>query len=144
MDKYRIDSHKLLYHVPRVSRWLDGEQVYPIYMEISPSGTCNHRCTFCALDFMHYQKRFLDAPVLCERLEEMGKCGLKSVMYGGEGEPLMHRQIGMIIEHTKKCGIDVALTTNAALLSEGLAEQIPRTYGMDESQYRGRYKRHLC
>ncbi|MBF0560077.1 MAG: radical SAM protein [Nitrospirae bacterium] len=124
MDKYRIDSHKLLYHAPRVAQWLRGEQVYPIYMEISPSGACNHRCTFCALDFMHYQKRFLDASVLCERLEEMGKCGLKSVMYGGEGEPLMHGQIDKIIGHTKQCGIDVALTTNAALLSEELAEQI--------------------
>ena len=52
MDKYRIDSHKLIYHVDRVHAWQQGENVYPIYMEISPAGTCNHRCTFCALDYM--------------------------------------------------------------------------------------------
>ena len=124
MDKYRIDSHKLLYHVPRVCEWLKGERIYPIYMEMSPSGNCNHRCTFCALDFMQYQKRFLDAPVLFERLEELGKCGLKSVMYGGEGEPLLHERISEIIEHTKRSGIDVALTTNAALLTGDMAERI--------------------
>ncbi|HEX8949278.1 MAG TPA: radical SAM protein [Dissulfurispiraceae bacterium] len=124
MDKYRIDSHKLLYHVPRVCDWLKGENIYPVYMEMSPSGNCNHRCTFCALDFMQYQKRFLDAPVLFERLEELGKYGLKSVMYGGEGEPLLHERIGEIIEHTKRSGIDVALTTNAALLTEDMAERI--------------------
>ena len=52
MDKYRIDSHKLVYHVSRVNGWLNGENIYPIYAEISPSGACNHRCSYCALDFM--------------------------------------------------------------------------------------------
>ena len=59
-----------------------------------------------------------------ERVSEMGKLGLKSIMYGGEGEPLMHERIAEIIEHTKKSGIDVALTTNAALLDESISEKI--------------------
>ncbi len=124
MDRYRIDSHKLLYHVPRVNDWLNGKLVYPIYMEVSPSGACNHRCTFCALDFMTYQKRYLDAVLLIDRLSEMGRLGLKSIMYGGEGEPLMHGQIAEIINHTKKSGIDAALTTNAVLLTEAMSEKI--------------------
>lgn len=73
---------------------------------------------------MGYQKRFLDAEILMERVSEMGKLGLKSIMYGGEGEPLMHERIAEIIEHTKKSGIDVALTTNAALLDESISEKI--------------------
>src|SRR5208283_4525421 len=124
MDKYRIDGHKLMYHVPRVNGWLEGKIIYPVYMEISPSGQCNHRCTFCALDFMEYQKRFLSTAPLLERLAEMGRCGLKSIMYGGEGEPLLHPDIVEIINHTGKSGIDVALTTNAVLLKEELAVQI--------------------
>ncbi|WP_211436161.1 radical SAM protein [Candidatus Kuenenia stuttgartensis] len=120
MDKYRIDNHKLLYHVSRVNDWLGGKNVYPIYAEISPSGTCNHRCTYCALDFMEYQPRFLDKDVLNDRLSEMASLGLKSIMYAGEGEPLLHRDIGEIINHTKKVGIDVAITTNGVLLKEGL------------------------
>jgi len=124
MDKYRIDSHKLIYHIPRVNSWLKGENIYPIYMEISPSGDCNHRCTFCALDFMGYQKRHLDVSMLKERLSEMAILGLKSVLYGGEGEPLIHECIAELINHTKKSGIDVALTTNAVLLKESLAEKI--------------------
>ena len=124
MDKYNIDGHKLAYHMPRVAAWSIGASIYPIYMEISLSGSCNHRCTFCALDFMEYQKRFLDTEVLMERLSEMGRLGLKSVMYGGEGEPLLHNQAVEIINHTKKNGIDVALTTNAALLNKSVAERI--------------------
>ncbi len=124
MDKYRIDSHKLYYHVPRVNDWLQGKLIYPIYMEISPSGACNHRCLYCALDFMEYQKRYLDVRMLKERLSELGNLGLKSIMYAGEGEPLMHKEIADIINHTKKSGIDVAITTNGVLLSEDLTEKI--------------------
>lgn len=123
-DEYRIDSHKLIFHPALVSKWLKGEDIYPIYMEISPSGACNHRCIFCALDFVGYEARFLDASILKERLSEMGNLGVKSIMYAGEGEPLLHRNIADIILHTKKAGIDVALTTNGVLLSKSLFEQI--------------------
>jgi len=123
-DSYRIDSHKLLYHPKRVSSWLDGENIYPIYMEISPSGTCNHRCIFCALDFMGYQKRFLDTNVLKERLTEMAGLGLKSVMYAGEGEPFLHKDMVEITRHGKSVGIDQAFTTNATLMTPDISEQI--------------------
>lgn len=123
-DEFRIDSHKLIFHPQRVARWMAGETVYPIYIEISPSGACNHRCTFCALDFMEYKPRFLDTAILKERLSEMGRLGVKSVMYGGEGEPFLHRDIGDIIAHTKNSGVDVGITTNGALLTRQLAEEI--------------------
>jgi cyclic pyranopterin phosphate synthase len=124
MDKFRIDSHKLLYHPARVSKWLEGETIYPVYMEVSPTGSCNHRCTYCGLDFMEYQKRSLDATVFMKCLTEMGALGLKSIMYAGEGEPFLHKDIGQIIRHTKSSGIDVGITTNAALLKKSLADEI--------------------
>jgi MoaA/NifB/PqqE/SkfB family radical SAM enzyme len=124
MDKYRIDSHKLMFHVDRVSDWLKGKNIYPIYMEVSPAGSCNHRCTYCGLDFMKYQPRFLKTDILKERISELAQLGLKSIMYAGEGEPFLHRDIGDIICHTKQCGIDVAVTTNGTLFKPELADQI--------------------
>ena len=124
MDKFKIDSHKLIYHVSRVNDWLEGKNIAPIYLEISPAGSCNHRCTYCALDFMEYQPRFLEAEILKKRLSEMASLGVKSIMYAGEGEPLLHKDIAGIINQTKKSGIDAALTTNAVLLNKGLAGKI--------------------
>ena len=121
-DRYGIDSHKLLFHVKRVSDWLDGRLIYPVYMELSPSGVCNHRCEFCGLDFMEYQSRYLDTAVLKERLTEMGALGVKAIMYGGEGEPFMHRDMADIILHTKASGIDVAMTTNGVLFTPQRSE----------------------
>lgn len=126
-DEFRIDSHKLIFHPREVARWLAGEEIYPLYVEISPSGACNHRCTFCALDFVGYKPRFLDPHVLKGRLSEMGRLGVKSIMYGGEGEPLLHKDIGEIVLHTKDAGLDVAITTNGVLLTRELFKEIVRS-----------------
>jgi len=124
VDKFKIDSHKLNYHIPVLNNWLNNKIIYPIYIEVSPSGTCNHRCTFCALDFMEYQKRYLDLNVFDKCVLEMSNLGIKSIMFAGEGEPLLHKNISDMVIRTKNSGIDVALTTNGVLLNQSLSEKI--------------------
>lgn len=124
MGKYKIDSHKLIYHIGRLYNWSKGNLVYPIYMEISPAGACNHRCLYCGLDFMEYKPRCLDTGILKTRLTELGKLGLRSVMYAGEGEPFLHKNMADIISHTKASGIDAAVTTNAVLLQKDIADTV--------------------
>jgi cyclic pyranopterin phosphate synthase len=118
MIDYRIDGHKLDLHPERVAAWMRGEKVYPLYLEIAPSGGCNHRCTFCAVDYLGYRTRFLDVVIMKERLWEMGQLGVKSIMWAGEGEPLLHRQLDEMIIAGKACGIDQAITTNGVALTE--------------------------
>jgi radical SAM protein with 4Fe4S-binding SPASM domain len=124
MDKYKIDSHKLMYHVDRLAEWKAGKTMYPLYMEISPAGACNHRCVYCALDFMEYQRRFLETGLLKERLSELGRLGLRSMMFAGEGEPFLHKDMVEITQHTKKSGIDTAFTTNGVLMKKEISEKI--------------------
>lgn len=123
-DKFRIDSHKLIYHVERVSSWLKGQTIFPLYIEISPSGTCNHRCLFCSVDFMGFKKRFLDTDLLKKQIRHMGHLKVKSIMFAGEGEPFLHKDLPQIIEHTKKSGIDVAITTNGSLMKSDISKKI--------------------
>jgi radical SAM protein with 4Fe4S-binding SPASM domain len=123
-DNFRIDSHKLMFHVARVNDWLNGKPVYPIYLEITPSGGCNHRCIFCALDYLKYKPIFLDLNILKSTLKQAGILGVKSIMYAGEGEPLLHKDICEIIRYTKHCGIDAAITTNGTLLKKEISQRI--------------------
>lgn len=125
-DKYSIDSHKLIYHPEQVSEWVKSysdwekaKSIYPIYMEVSPFGACNHRCIFCAVDFVGYQSRSLNKDIFIERLTEMAHLGVKSIMFAGEGEPVLWRPLPEVLDHCSKVGIDTALTTNMVLFSEG-------------------------
>ncbi len=121
-ENIRMDSHKLLFHPERVAAWRRGDTIYPIEMEIGLSGACNHRCIFCAVDYMEYKPHILKADVLVPNLELMGRKGLKSVIYAGEGEPLVNPDAPEIINRTKECGIDAAMSTNGALFSREKAE----------------------
>lgn len=123
-DKYNVDSHKLMYHPERVSQWLKGydscetvKSIYPIYVEISPTGICNHRCTFCAIDFVGYNHVSLDKDILRERITEMKQLGVKSIMFAGEGEPTLWNALPEILEHCTKVGMDTSLTTNMVPIS---------------------------
>ena len=117
-DQYKIDSHKLIYHPARTAEYLEKGDTFPIYLEISPSGGCNHRCTFCGMDHRGYVSRFIDTELIKTRISEMAGLGLKSIMFAGEGEPLLHKDIVDIVNHTKSVGIDSSFTTNAVLLNE--------------------------
>ncbi|MEG1292197.1 MAG: radical SAM protein [Lachnospiraceae bacterium] len=116
-DKIRMDSHKLLYHPQVVSQWLKGENIYPIELEVGLTNACNHRCIFCAVDYTGYQPVMLDEKILLDNLQELAPKGLKSIIYAGEGEPLLHKEAPDIINKTKSYGIDTALSTNGVLLT---------------------------
>lgn len=130
MDKFSIDSHKLIYHPARVAQWLEaGDQweqakgVYPLYVEMSPVGACNHRCSFCAVDYIGYQARRMDVRVLEQRIPEMGRLGVKSIMLAGEGEPLLHKNIVDIVQLCHEAGIDSSLTTNATVVRDDFLDR---------------------
>jgi GTP 3',8-cyclase len=124
MSKYNFDGHKLTYHPERVAEYLRTGDCYPLYVEISPVGSCNHRCLFCAYDFIGHPNRQLQTDRLLDCIAEMAACGIKSIVFAGEGEPLLHPDIAIQIAHAKACGIDVGLFTNGQLLNGALAEKI--------------------
>ena len=121
-NEWGIDSHKLDLHPARVAQWLEADtwekakHVYPIYWEITTSAACNHRCTFCSTDAIGYPAILMDEKILGERIAEAKQLGVKSVMFGGTGEPLVHKKITDICHACLRVGMDYAFTTNGVLL----------------------------
>lgn len=122
-DSIRMDSHKLIYHPDVVARWMRGENVYPIEIEISPSGACNHRCVFCAVDYLGYRPDFLDRDVILRDISQMSTRGLKSVICSGEGEPLLNKNMPDIANGIKSYGVDVAMSSNGVLFTKEVANE---------------------
>jgi len=121
----KLDSHKLNYHPEYLGRILNAKStqekldIHPIYIEISPTSSCNHRCTFCAIDYLGYKGEQLDKVELKQFLLDTSNMGVKAIMFGGEGEPSLYPHLEEMIIYTKEvCDMDVALTTNGSLLTE--------------------------
>jgi len=132
-NTFSIDTHKLSQHPKRVSEWLDGhkdwndaKKIYPIYMEISPVGACNHRCTFCSVDYIGYKTRYLPFEPLLKNISEMAKNGVKSLMFAGEGEPALYKKLPEVLDHCSSVGIDSSLTTNMVPFTKKNVESFVR------------------
>ncbi|MDE7131978.1 MAG: radical SAM protein [Lachnospiraceae bacterium] len=144
-ENIRMDSHKLIYHPEVVGRWLQGDMIYPIEIEISPSGVCNHRCIFCAVDYIGYNVAFLDRDTILRDIGQMSKKGLKSVICSGEGEPLLNKNMPDIANGIKACNVDVAMSTNGVLFTKDKAEECLKAFtwvrfsvsSMEEESYNG-------
>ncbi len=119
-----IENPKLLYHPDWLEKWRkDPFSVPPIYVEVSPAGKCNHRCTFCAPELLGYPDNFLDPELLKQRFQEMrrireetGNIGFKSVQFAGEGEPGLHKDLAQIIRFAREAGMNVGVLTNGTVL----------------------------
>lgn len=121
---YDFDGNKLVYHIDRLHEYLAAGDCFPLYVEVSPVGRCNHRCLFCAYDYLGYPDRQIGTARLSAALSEMAACGVRSVLFAGEGEPLLHPGIAEMVAAAKASGLDVGLFTNGHLLGARLAEAI--------------------
>ena len=131
-DPNRIDSEKMSLHPRRVAEWLEGrddweraQRIYPLYVEVSPVGYCNHACTFCGVDYMlaRPDKPMLAPEVMVRALQEMRAGGVRSVMFAGAGEPLLYKPLAATLKACDAVGLDASITTNAVLLSETFCEE---------------------
>ena len=106
-----IEGQKLFLHPDRVSSWVSGESIAPIYIEVSPTSICNHKCFFCAPDYMK-QNKSIDADILITALDELSDLGSGAYMVAGEGEPFLHKDILRILIEP---ALDMSITTNGVL-----------------------------
>ena len=124
MKNFNFDGHKLFYNFETTYSLLTDKPTNPVYIEYSPVGSCNHRCLFCAYDYIGYQSRRLDTEKTIASIEEFSKMGVKAMLFAGEGEPLVHPNIDDFILASYDSGVDSAIYTNGVLLTPKRVEKI--------------------
>ena len=116
-DKYLMDTNKMMWHPDRIAKFLDGETIAPIHIDVGLSKGCNIRCHYCfgVMQGNFYKegaKTYFPREPLLRYMRSAGLCGVKSMGFIGEGEPTLNPHIYDAISEATEYGIDVSLGTN--------------------------------
>ena len=118
-----MDGSKLSFHPETVKRFLAGEQIFPIHVEMSPSSGCNQRCILCCVDYKQHKRKDLSEDLMRRIPEDFAEAGVKSYLFAGEGEPFLNPACIPMVQRAKELGVDGAMTSNGILFTPYVAEQ---------------------
>ncbi len=98
------------------------------YVRISVTDRCQFRCPYCRPEQgdapCEPQADYLTAAEIARVVNVLTTIGIRTVRFTG-GEPLLRRDLASIIQAVQAVGIDdMAITTNAALLSSKRAKNL--------------------
>ena len=99
-------------HLGRVIKWVRGENVPPITVEIDMTNICPHRCPGCA-GGMEQEAACLPNPKRI--VDEILSLGSKGITFTGGGEPLVDKRTPEIVEYAAQ-KLDVGFITNGGLI----------------------------
>jgi MoaA/NifB/PqqE/SkfB family radical SAM enzyme len=86
--------------------YLDGKQIMPINVEISPSGRCQASCPECFYSG-NQSGKILDTKTLLDQMEHM-----RTITWTGGGEPTLHPDFFELTSFANRLGINQGLFTN--------------------------------
>ena len=92
-------------------------QADPREIYVTLTANCNLRCIGCRYgrDFMPGAQ--LSLPLVRGLLDDCKEVGIRSIrLYGGE--PLLHKDLTRIVEHSVRLGLNTWMTTNGILLRD--------------------------
>jgi len=119
IQQYRIARYIL-------GKKLRGEKRYPLVLMLEPLFRCNLACAGCGK--IDYPDDILDKRLSYEDcMEAIEECGAPVVSIAG-GEPLIHRDMPMIVDGFIRKKKFVYLCTNALLLERRMDDYTPSPY----------------
>lgn len=104
-------------------------EVFPRYVMYDVNNVCNARCPFCPQSAIargsHFVPQHLAWDCYVKTIEEVAKYPVELVRFTGDGEPLLHPQMGDMIEKALAVGVrKINLTTNGSLLRGARLERM--------------------
>ena len=110
----------------------------PSEVEISESGTCNRKCSFCPRSDPSYEDKteFITDTLhkkLCDELKELNYSG--TIRYSGFNEPLLDKNIFNLISYAKKTNpkANIEMVTNGDVLNHDRLKKLYES-GLDRLQ----------
>lgn len=95
----------------------------PLSVHVGLTNRCNSRCRYCRFDRLAAPD-FWTTEALLKVLEEMRAAGTRRVQFTG-GEPMLRKDIGVILERAKSLGMFTGISTNGLQVPERAEELLP-------------------
>ncbi len=125
-EKLILDGHKLAWHQDRVKKWLGGERIAPITIDMALTRRCTYNCEFCYSKLQENDEKRMTKEVIYNFLDDCAEIGVRGISLISDGESTCSPYLYDAILHGKKVGLDMALGTNGSLLKkERLPEILP-------------------
>ncbi len=127
-EKFRLDGHKLLYHLDRILEWQKGERIAPIHIDMGLTKFCNMGCIYCVgVTQGGMTKGMMIKPdALLRFINDCGRLGVRSISFIGDGEPTLNPGLYDAITLAKKLGVDTGMATNGLLINMDRVHDILR------------------
>jgi len=116
MDKWLMDSNKLLWHPDRLKDFQDGKRIMPILIDIGIHKGCNIKCVYCYGIKQTRGMAYIPEDRLLMMAEDAKEVGIKAIAIIGDGEPLMNKGLYPFVKKLKRLKIDCGVATNGLLL----------------------------
>lgn len=88
---------------------------YPLSVRFNLNNRCNLSCEYC--NVWNIKSDELDTKEVFKILDVLKEMGTVHVSYSG-GEPMLRKDIGMIIDYTKELGITCSINTNGFMIDK--------------------------
>ena len=112
--KLILDNHKLGFHFDRFQRWLDGETIAPVSVDMALTRSCGAMCSFCYAMVQEPQERAaIKTNHALNLLDDFAEIGVKGVSLISDGESTLSKAYIPFIQHAANVGIDIGNATNA-------------------------------
>lgn len=125
-------QYKIINFPSHIDQLKTKTPIVPLHLELNPVNFCNHDCKFCTyraqetdLVNAHFNiKDMLATEDMIRIITEAASCGVRAIQYCGGGEPTLHPDIFDIIEYTIAMGLDCAMVTNGAKITEQVVSKM--------------------
>lgn len=117
--RFRLDGHKMLYHLERVLEWQKGERIAPVHIDMGLTKFCNIGCIYCIGVTQGGMKKgeMITPDALLSFIKDAGRLGVKSIGFIGDGEPTLNPALYDAILLAAESNVDTAMATNGVLLN---------------------------
>lgn len=121
-------TSKLVFHYDKLNELFKDGKTYPIHITIGLTNYCNHKCTWCYIDYAKDIKHQINADLdkMVDALIVAKKYGAKAITIVGDGEPTLHPKFDLFLQRVHEIGFDIGLFTNGAWKNQDITKAIAK------------------